>query len=185
MNQHNLDKLKNLRLPGMAEAYESLFQTPQFSTLSFDELLGLLLDHEESLRKSNKLNRLLKDAKFPMKAAIEDILYHDDRRLNKELILQLAAGKYLIDGRNIIFKGTSGNGKTFFATAFGVQACRQYKKVEYKRLPYLIEEFNLAKHQADGSYLQLLNKLAKTNLLILDELWKGFHNSSYEKHVIM
>lgn len=52
MNQHNLDKLKNLRLPGMAEAYESLFQTPQFSTLSFDELLGLLLDHEESLRKS-------------------------------------------------------------------------------------------------------------------------------------
>lgn len=169
MNQHNLDKLKNLRLPGMAEAYESLFQTPQFSTLSFDELLGLLLDHEESLRKSNKLNRLLKDAKFPMKAAIEDILYHDDRRLNKELILQLAAGKYLIDGRNIIFKGTSGNGKTFFATAFGVQACRQYKKVEYKRLPYLIEEFKLAKHQADGSYLKLMKKLVKTDLLILDE----------------
>lgn len=169
MNQHNLDKLKNLRLPGMAEAYESLSQKPQFSTLSFDELLGLLLDQEESLRKSNKLNRLLKDAKFPMKAAIEDILYHDDRRLNKELILQLAAGKYLLDGRNIIFKGTSGNGKTFFATAFGVQACRQYKKVEYKRLPYLIEEFKLAKYQADGSYLKLMKKLVKTDLLILDE----------------
>ncbi|WP_229675470.1 ATP-binding protein [Halolactibacillus alkaliphilus] len=68
-----------------------------------------------------------------------------------------------------MFKGPSGNGKTFFATAFGVQACRQFNKVEYKRLPHLVEEFKLAKYQADGIYLRLMKKLVKIDLLILDE----------------
>jgi DNA replication protein DnaC len=169
MNQQNYDKLKSLKLMGMAEAYENMSQGQQFDELSFDERLSLMVDHEESLRKTNKLTRLISAAHFPMKAAIEDILYQEDRRLDKALILQLATGNYVTDGRNIIFKGPSGNGKTFFATAFGVQACRQFNKVEYKRLPHLVEEFKLAKYQADGSYLRLMKKLVKTDLLILDE----------------
>ena len=161
MNQQNYDKLKSLKLMGMAEAYENMSQGQQFDELSFDERLSLMVDHEESLRKTNNLTRLISAAHFPMKATIEDILYQEDRRLDKALILQLATGNYLTDGRNIIFKGPSGNGKTFFATAFGVQACRQFNKVEYKRMPHLVEEFKLAKHQADGNYLMLMKKLSK------------------------
>lgn len=169
MNQQTYDKLKKMKLSGMAESYESITMNPHFKDLSFDQLLTTMVDHEESIRNSNRLNRLMKQAKFPVKAATEDILYHEDRKLDKELILQLSSGTYLHDGRNIIFKGLSGSGKTFFATAFGVQACRQYKKVQYSRLPNLIEEFKLAKHQADGSYLKLMKKLIKADLLILDE----------------
>lgn len=169
MNQQNFEKLKTLKLAGMAESYELLFANPSFKDMTFDELFGILIDHEVSLRNSNKMNRLLIQAKFPLKAAIEDILYHEDRKLNRELLMKLSAGSYILDGRDIIFKGLSGAGKTWFATAFGVQACRQNKKVQYIRLPNLIEEFKLAKYQADGSYTKLIRKLTKVDLLILDE----------------
>lgn len=184
MNQQNYDKMKVLKLPGMAESYETLFVNPSFNDMSFDELLGLLLDHEESVRKSNKLNRLLKQAKFPEPAAIEDILYDTDRKLDKGLLMKLSTGDYILDGRDIVFKGVSGAGKTWLATAFGVQACRQYYKVQYTRLPDLLEEFKVAKYQADGSYLKLIKKLTAIDLLIFDE-WLLFELSKEEAALLL
>ncbi len=168
----------------MAESYETLFANPAFNEMSFDELLGLLLDHEESVRKSNKLNRLLKQAKFPEQAAIEDILYEPDRKLDKDLLMKLAIGDYILEGRNIVFKGVSGAGKTWLATAFGVQACRQYYQVKYTRLPDLLEEFKVAKYQADGSYSKLLKMLNKVDLLIFDE-WLLFDLSKEEVALLL
>ena len=159
MKQQNYDKLKQLRLSGMAEAYETLLSNPAYKDLTFDELLGIMIDQEDSVRKSNKLNRLLKQAQFTVKAAIEDIQYDADRKLDRELLMKLSAGDYILDGRNIIFKGVSGAGKTWLATAFGVQACRQFYTVRYTRLPNLLEEFKIATHQADGSYTKLMKKL--------------------------
>lgn len=83
MNQQNYDKLKQLRLSGMAEAYETLLSNPAYKDLTFDELLGIMIDQEDSVRKSNKLNRLLKQAQFTVKAAIEDIQYDADRKLDR------------------------------------------------------------------------------------------------------
>lgn len=170
MNQQNYDKLKQLRLSGMADAYETLLENPSYNDLTFDELLAIMIDHEDSVRKSNKMNRLLKQAKFTVKASIEEIQYDVDRKLDKELLMKLSTGDYILNGRNIIFKGVSGAGKTWLATAFGVQACRQYHTVRYVRLPNLLEEFKIAKHQADGSYTKLMKKLIKVDLLVLDEL---------------
>jgi len=169
MNQQNYDKLKDLRLSGMAEAYETLFENPSYKDLTFDELLAIMVDHEDSVRKSNKLKRLLKKAQFTVDASIEDIRYDADRKLDKELLMKLSTGDYISNGRNIIFKGVSGAGKTWLATAFGVKACRQFRTVRYIRLPNLLEEFKIAKHQADGSYTKLMKKLIKIELLILDE----------------
>ena len=184
MNQQNYNKMKTLKLSGMAESYETLFANPSFNDMSFDELLGLLLDHEESVRKSNKLNRLLKQAKFPEQAAIEDILYDPDRKLDKDLLMKLSTGDYILEERNIIFKGVSGAGKTWLATAFGVQACRQYYQVKYTRLPDLLEELKVAKYQADGSYSKLLKTLNKIDLLIFDE-WLLFELSKEEAALLL
>ncbi|WP_240377291.1 IS21-like element helper ATPase IstB [Bacillus piscicola] len=169
MNQQNIDKLRTLKLSGMAEAYEALFLKEENKEMDFDTLLGILIDHEESRRKNNKLHRLLKQAAFPEEASIEDILYYDDRKLDKELLLRLASGSYLLDGRNVILKGISGAGKSWIAIALGVQACRQFFQVQYTRLPDLLEEFKIAKYQADNSYVKLMKRLLKVDLLILDE----------------
>lgn len=184
MNQQNYDKLKQLRLSGMAEAYETLLSNPAYKDLTFDELLGIMIDQEDSVRKSNKLNRLLKQAQFTVKAAIEDIQYDADRKLDRELLMKLSAGDYILDGRNIIFKGVSGAGKTWLATAFGVQACRQFYTVRYTRLPNLLEEFKIATHQADGSYTKLMKKLINVDLLILDE-WLLYELTSEESTLLL
>ena len=65
--------------------------------------------------------------------------------------------------------GAYGNGKTWIANAFGIQACRQFRKVKYIRLPELIDELALAKYEADGSYHKLIKKYTKIELLIIDE----------------
>src|SRR5699024_3955322 len=88
MNQQNYNKMKAINLFGIAESHETLFANPSFQEMDFDDLIGLLLDHEESVRKNNKLNRLLKQATFPEEAAIEEIVYDPDRRLNKDLLMK-------------------------------------------------------------------------------------------------
>lgn len=184
MNQQNYNKMKALKLSGMAESYETLFMNPSFKEMEFDELLGILLDHEESVRKNNKLGRLLKQAGFPEEASIENILYDADRKLNKDLLMKLSGGKYIQDGRDIVFKGVSGAGKTWLAIAYGVQACRQFYRVQYTRLPDLLEEFKIASHQADGTYTKLMKKLIKVDLLILDE-WLLFELTKEEATLLL
>lgn len=170
MNEQTLTKLHELKLSGMAEAYKEQSTNKEFQKLSFEERFSLLVDLEHSRRKSNKLQRLINTATFlNSNACIEDMEYHEDRRLDKNLILKLASGTYIHDSHNIILKGPTGSGKTFLATAFGVSACRQFYNVKYIRLPELLDELSLAKLAADGSYRKLIKKYTKVDLLILDE----------------
>ncbi|QOY35108.2 IS21-like element helper ATPase IstB [Anaerobacillus isosaccharinicus] len=170
MNEQTLTKLHELKLSGMAEAYKEQSTNKEFQKLSFEERFSLLVDLEHSRRKSNKLQRLINTAAFlNSNACIEDMEYHEDRRLDKNLILKLASGTYIHDSHNIILKGPTGSGKTFLATAFGVSACRQFYNVKYIRLPELLDELSLAKLAADGSYRKLIKKYTKVDLLILDE----------------
>lgn len=169
-NEETLNKLKGMRLTGMAEAYEIQSEDKAINNLSFEERFNLLIDSEHARRQSNKLKRLMKQAAFSNpEASVEDIEYYPDRHLDKELLTRLATGQYIEDSQNIIFMGASGNGKTWLANAYGVQACRQFKKVKYIRLPELIDELKVARFEANGSYRKLVNKYRKVDLLIIDE----------------
>ena len=98
--------------------------------------------------------------------------------------MKLSTGNYIIEGRDVVFKGVSGAGKTWLAIAYGVQACRQFYKVKYVRLPDLLEEFKVATYQADGSYAKLMKKLIKVDLLIIDE-WLLFELSKEEATLLL
>lgn len=170
MNEQTLSKLIEMKLGGMAESYKEQAQNKDFQKMSFEDRFSLLVDLEYSRRKSNKLERLIKTATFlNSKACIEDLEYHEDRRLDKALILKLASGTYIHNSHNIILKGPTGSGKSFLATAFGISACRQFYNVKYIRLPELLDELTLAKLAADGSYRKSIKKYTKVDLLILDE----------------
>lgn len=169
-NEETLRKLMNMKLSGMAEAYARQTEDTTFNELSFDQRLELIVDYEYSKRRSNRIARLRKQACFVNpEAAIEDIEYHPDRHLDKELILELATGTYIQNKRNIILMGASGNGKTWLANAFGMHACRNFYKVRYTRLPDLLDEFVVAKTRADGSYRKLLKKYKSYAVLIIDD----------------
>jgi len=125
MNEQTLSKLYEMKLTGMMEAYKEQSGNKEFQKMDFEDRLSLLVDLEYSRRKSNKLQRLIKSSTFiDATACIENIEYHEDRRLDKNLILKLASGIYIQDYHNIILKGPTGSGKSFMATAFGVSACK-------------------------------------------------------------
>lgn len=170
MNDQLLARLHEMKLSGMAEAYKEQLQSKAYKDMSFEDRFALIVDLEHARRKSNTLNRYIQAASFSdTKACIEDIEYHEDRHLNKALILKLASGQYIQEHHNLILKGPTGSGKTFMACAFGVSACRQFHKVKYVRLPELLDELALAKLAADGSYRKLIKKYIKIEVLILDE----------------
>lgn len=139
-NEETLRKLTEMRLNGMVEIYEEQTKNSDYEDMTFNERFSLIVDYEHSRRQSNRLIRLIKQATFnDPTASIEEIEYHPDRHLDKALILELATCNYIRNHHNIILMGASGNGKTWISNAFGIQACRQFFKVKYIRLPELID----------------------------------------------
>lgn len=168
LNQPTIDKLHALRLSVMAEAWTAQAKNAQISALSFDERFGLIIDAEYMARDNRRIGRLLRDAqlRYPT-ACIEDIEPSASRGLDKAQVRQYTRGTWLADHLNMILSGKTGVGKSYIACAFGQDACRKGHRVLYQRVPRLFDELALAR--ADGSYAKLLAKLAKVEMLILDD----------------
>ena len=98
---------------------------------------------------------------------MEGIEYIEDRHLDKGRMLRFATCRYVDEGRHIILKGASGNGKTYIACALGNAACRKFKSVRYIRMPELLDELSVAK--ANGEFAKVVKAYKKVDLLILDE----------------
>ena len=165
--QPTLQTLRTLKLFGMAEALERQLQQPDVQTLSFEDRLGVLVEHEQTYRENRRLTRLLQLAKLKVPACVEDIDYRPARGLKRAQLAPLLSGQWLQTHQNLCLVGASGTGKTWLACAFGQLACRLGYSVRYLRLPRLFETLRLA--HADGSYLRLLTSWAKIDLLILDD----------------
>jgi DNA replication protein DnaC len=166
-NEQTIEKLYDLKLGAMAEAFREMLTRPDQGQLSFAERLGLLVDHEWLRREENRPTRRLKAARLKVPASVEEVDLHTPRGLDRQVFLALLAGDYLRHHHNIIIAGPTGVGKTYLACALADKACRDGFGARYFRLPRLC--FELALARADGSYLKLLSQLAKTDLLILDD----------------
>lgn len=162
-----LDKLRSMRLTGMADALKEQLSRPP-SDLDFESRLGLLVEQEWFLRENRRLKRLLGNAKLQQQAAcMENIDYHHPRKLNKSTVLEIAQCRWVGQHLNIFITGPTGCGKTYLACAFAHKACLQGFTSRYYRLPRLWHELKAAK--ADGSFTGWLTKTAKIDVLILDD----------------
>lgn len=167
LHHPTIEKLHALRLPGMASALATQLQTPDIGALSFEERLGLLLDHESTHRDNKRLTTRLRTAALRQSACLEDIDYRHARGLDRSMIAKLAAGRWLSEHLNCLITGPAGVGKSFMACALAHQACRDGAAVRYLRLPRLLNELSLAR--GDGRYRKLLTQLARTDLIVLDD----------------
>ena len=150
-NQSTMDKLIEMRLTTMADAFRNQLNDPKFKEVPFEDQFGMLVDIEYSSRKNNRLKRLIKNAGFDQSEAnIMDINYTSGRKLNKELIRRLATCEYISEHRNLFITGATGCGKTYMACAFGMEACKQYYNTKYIRLPDLLIDLEVAR--TDGNY---------------------------------
>ena len=132
------------------------------------------------LRAAALRSRGTRAAFSALNATVEGIEYIEDRRLDKKHILRFATCNYIDEGRHIILKGASGNGKTYLACALGNAACRKFKKVRYIRTPELLDELSISK--ANGELKSTISAYAKLDLLILDEwlIRRLSYNEAYD-----
>lgn len=166
--QSTMDKLIEMRLTAMSDAFRTQISDPKMKEISFEDRFGMLVDIEYSNRKSNSLKRLIRNAGFDQPDAyIGDINYTSGRKLNRSLIERLATCEYITEHRNLFITGATGSGKTYLACAFGMEACRQRYKTKYVRLPDLLLELEMARN--DGTYKKVQGKYANPVLLIIDE----------------
>ena len=165
---HLLGQMRQLRVPAMAAALEQQWQTPStYDELAFEERLTLLVEQEHLSRDNNRIKRLRKNANLRLQAKPEDLRYSAARGLRKEQVQPLLEGRHLLYHQNALITGPAGSGRTFLACALGEQACRQNYRVQYHRLSHLLESLKLG--HVDGSYLKVLDKLQKVDLLLLDD----------------
>ncbi|WP_404333652.1 IS21-like element helper ATPase IstB [Planococcus rifietoensis] len=166
--ESTITKLNEMRLSAIADTYYEQMKDPQYQELSFEDRFNLLIDSEYIRRKNSKLDRLIRSANLRMPdACVEDIQYHEDRKLDRTTILRLASCNYIGEKQNVILKGASGNGKSYLACALGISACRNGYTAKYIRLPDLLDELALAR--LNGNYQKHMKAYRKVNLLILDE----------------
>lgn len=167
LRQPTLDRLRELRLRGMADAFAVQMESPEAAGLSFEERLGLLVDAEWTHRRNTMLARLLREAKLRLPACPEDVEFSAARGLDRSVWRSLFAGDFVHAHQNVLIVGATGVGKTYLACALGHACCRLGLRVRYLRLSGLLEEIALSR--VDGSCGTLLARLLRADLLILDD----------------
>jgi len=168
LNQQTIEKLYTMKLNAMAEAFKQQMDSPDFSELAFPERFGLLVDRQWAWKENRRMQRLLKNAKLKINACVEDIDYRSPRGLDKSVLMNLISCDWIRKHQNLILTGATGVGKTFIACALANKACREGFSAFYARAPRFYYDLAIAK--ADGSYPKFFSKLAKTQLLVLDDL---------------
>ena len=140
MTQDTLDKLNSLKLFGMAAELERQFANPTIGELPFEHRIRVLVDQETTFRENKRLQLLLKNAKLPVSASIEEIDYREPRGLDKSLTLSLTTLDWITQQTNLVVTGSTGTGKTWLACALANQACRKGLTTFFVRVPLLLDD---------------------------------------------
>lgn len=167
ISQTLMDKLLQLRLPAFRDGLREQISNPQYAELSFEDRLLLLVELECNRRLDGRTKRRLKLAEFPMRATVEDLDFSPERGLERRLVLELAQCNWVDKALNILVLGATGTGKSYLASALGVAACRSGYSVRYLHTARFLH--TLTRARQDGSYLNLLRSLSRTEVLILDD----------------
>jgi DNA replication protein DnaC len=160
--------LKRLRLPAIGRHYQELARQAAQGNLPYEAFLLALVEMEAQQREENAHQKRLRMARFPVIKSLDQFDFTAVPSLNKALVLNLAQGGYLDKRENLILMGNSGTGKTHLATALGLIACQQGRKVRFFTAAGLINQLTEAQASLRLSHLE--RTLAQMDLLIIDEI---------------
>ena len=165
--QITLSKMKELRLHGMTGAFQKALESGSSDRYTIDEFVTHLVDAEWNERNERKRIRLSRAAGFRYKASMAELDYQEKRNLENNLMLRLSECRWITQGKDILITGATGLGKSFIGSALGHHACDQGYRVNYQSTGRLMGVLKEGKRE--GSYLKLLEKIFKSDVLILDD----------------
>ncbi len=182
LNEETHQKLNAMKLYGLASAFSDFLQQRGADQLTFEERFGLMVEREWDQRQQKKLTQRLHSAKLREPACVEDIDYRHPRNLDRSVMQRLSTCNWVSGHENILITGPTQIGKTWLACALANKACREGYTAVFTRIPRLWHNLLIAR--ADGSYVKELNKLAKTDVLILDDFGLAPLNEN-ERHDLL
>jgi DNA replication protein DnaC len=162
-----LETLRSLRLSAMADAYEASLRLGPTDAHTSGELVARMAEAEWNARHERRTTRLLKKAALRVPASLDEVDFSPERNLDRSVIGNLADMDWIARGATVLVTGPTGVGKSFLACAFGYEACLRGISTRYYRATKLFPALRMAR--GDGSYLQEIQRLAKTSLLIIDD----------------
>lgn len=167
MNQETLDKMRQMHLLGMYNAFKTSMESFKTESMTTDQFVAWLVSNEWDDRCNRMIERLIKQASFRYKASLEEVDYSLERGLERNLLERLAELSFVKESRDLFITGSSGTGKSYIATALGYRACQKGMKVLYANTARLMGLLKMAK--AKGTILQELKKIERADLLVLDD----------------
>jgi DNA replication protein DnaC len=160
--------LKQLRLPTMLAEFEKLGREAAQANEDYVQYLLRLTELELASRQSNALTARIKRADFPVEKDFDAFDFAAAKSLPKQKLLELARGDWVERRENVCLLGSAGTGKTHIATALGLAACRQGRRVRFFTAASLVMQ--LEEKQQAYQLDRFLTSLDKADLLICDEL---------------
>ncbi len=167
MKNESLDMFRQMKLAGMADAYQAVLSVPINNQPDAHELIAQLLDAEYQHRTDRRTKMFLRLSKLRYQATIQDIECSENRNLSKENLSFLADCNYINRAENILITGATGCGKSYLACALGHNACLHGYRTLYFNLNRFAEQISLAK--TDGTMIKWLDKIKKAKLIVLDD----------------
>lgn len=162
-----IQKLIDLKLHALAKSLREMLDMPPDKQLSFEDKLGLLVDHEWTDRENRRVSRRIKEARLSVRAAPEEILCDAARGLERAALRELSTCQWVRSHHNLVVLGPTGVGKSFLASALAQAAIRQGFRALFVRVSRLLEELAIAR--ASANYAATLARIAKIDVLILDD----------------
>jgi DNA replication protein DnaC len=160
--------LRQLRLSGLLQTLEVRLQEATAARLGHGEFLELIVQDELNVRHQRMLARRTKAAEFHALKTLEDFDWQFNPSIQRKQISELAAGNYLREGKDLLFLGPPGVGKTHLAQALGYEAIRQGKAVLYCSIFDLVRDF--LKDEAFKQQDKTLRRYLKPDLVIIDDM---------------
>ncbi len=160
-------QLKSLHLYGMASAWAEWMAEGSRQPVQPEAWLDRLIEAEQTDRQVRSLRYQLKAARFPIHRDLTGIDW-SETPLSQAQIEQLATAAFMENAHNLILVGGTGTGKTHLATALGVAAIHQGKRVRFYNAVDLVNQLEREKQQ--GKAGNLAKQLAQIDAVILDEL---------------
>jgi len=176
-NNLTLDKLRQMRLYGMHDAFKTSLENTLKEQMTQDQFIAHLVASEWDNRRNRAVERAIKVASFRYNAVLEEIDYSFERGLDRNQVERLAALEFVKDSKNLFVTGPTGTGKSYLATALGYKACQEGYRVVYASTGKLMSQLKIAK--VKGTSINEFKRLERADLLILDDFgMQAFENQT-------